>query len=121
MTDDYGDPETDPEVRMADAALRDFLSDVPADAVTDVEQVSMMIEVAIATAWPDGRPPTVDELTQDPDFDAVTAIDAMPADADEDAVSGSGDADYDAADYDAYDAADYDDGADWDVPGGSDE
>lgn len=122
MTDEYGDPEIDLEAEMADAVLRDLLSDIPADAGAGPDRASM-IEVAIATAWPEGTPPTLDELAQDPDFDAVMAIAAATdadaaADADDFVAPDSSDADDDGAE-DATDG--WADDADWDSPGGSDE
>lgn len=123
MSDDYGDPETDPEAAMADEILRDLLSDVPPDAVTDPDQASMMIEVAMATAWPDGTPPSIDELAQDPDFDAVMAID-VAADDEVSAVPDGYDAPDggDETDDGGQDVADeLADDTDWDASDGSDE
>lgn len=131
MTDEYGDPGNDPEADAADAVLRNLLSDIPAGAVDDPARASM-IEVAIATAWPDGVPPTADELAHEPDFDAMMAItDATDAtvggDSTDDDVSSA------AEDFVSLDGSDFDgdgvdevadglaDDADWNPPEGTDE
>lgn len=120
MTDDNGDPDVDLEAETADAALRNLLSDIPADAGVDPDRAAM-IEVAIATAWPDGVPPTVDELAHDPDFDAIMTLAAVN---DTDDFDAADDFDVPAGDPDdgADDAADdFGDDSDWDSSDGTDE
>lgn len=121
MTDEYGDPEIDLEAEMADAVLRDLLSDFPADVVADPDRVSM-IEIAIATGWPDGMPPTVEELAHDPDFSVVMGISEDPGDVQHVADIAGAD---DHGTQDASDVSDdtagvvdgWADGGDWDPAG----
>jgi hypothetical protein len=114
VTDEYGDPEIDLEAAMADAVLRDLLGDVPVPDSADDPDRASLIEVVLATAWPDGTPPAVEELEHDPDFDAVMDIADVSEEADNfDAPDVSDGDDYDAPDGDDYDAPD---GDDYDAP-----
>ena len=71
MTDDsnyneHGDPDTDPHATAVDDALRDLLTFVPdeLDAVLPADALAQ-IRDAVEVGWPDGHPPTVDELAND--------------------------------------------------------
>ena len=92
MADEYGDPELDLDAAMADAELRELLGDIPsAPPVGDAGDRAASIEALIGAAWPDGRPPTVEELAADPENNAF--MEAMGANeaGDADAVESDGD------------------------------
>lgn len=64
----YGDPETDPDAALLDHELRQFLNDIPDSANAGAHlppDAASEIAHAVNLAWPDGRPPTVDELGAD--------------------------------------------------------
>jgi hypothetical protein len=69
MTDDdygpYGDSESNPDAALLEHTLRQLLTHVPdahpADADGPVEMAAQ-IHDAVHLAWPDGHPPTLDEL-----------------------------------------------------------
>lgn len=90
MVDEYGDPEVDLDAAMADAVLRELLGDIPAEpAVADVGDRAAAIEAVLAAAWPNGTPPSVEELAADPENSAfmeamgtADAGDAVGSDAD---------------------------------------
>ena len=119
MTDD-GDLDFDAE--MADAVLRDILGNV-AESPDDPKRAEL-IEVVMATAWPDGTPPTAEELASEPDFAAMMEIAGGTDDAVDDA-----DDDFDSPDtFDTPeddvnddDADGWGDGDDADAPGGEDD
>ncbi|MFZ0714241.1 hypothetical protein [Mycobacterium sp.] len=61
----YGDPETDPDAALLDDELRDLLTDFPAagQSGNDLPAAALSeISDAVRTAWPDGHPPTPEEL-----------------------------------------------------------
>lgn len=64
----YGDPETDPDAALLDDELRDLLTDFPAAGHSgdDLPAAALHeISDAVSTAWPDGHPPTPEELAAD--------------------------------------------------------
>lgn len=65
MNDDYGDPDTDLDAAMLDHMLRGVLNDIPADYAGPVADVAAHVQQALAAAWPDGQPPTAEELGSD--------------------------------------------------------
>ena len=61
----YGDPETDPDAALLDHQLRDLLTDLPHpgdSGSTLPPEVAEEISRIVDSAWPDGHPPTADEL-----------------------------------------------------------
>jgi hypothetical protein len=78
----YGDPETDPDAALLDHELRQLFNDIPDSGDFRAElppEAAAEIARAVDLAWPDGRPPTPDEVARDdyqhemsgdgPDFD----------------------------------------------------
>jgi hypothetical protein len=72
MTDDdygpYGDSASNVDAALLEHTLRQLLTDItdqpPADADVPAE-VTAQIHDAVRLAWPDGHPPTLDELPDD--------------------------------------------------------
>lgn len=99
VVDEYGDPELDLDAAMAEAELRDRLAHewpVPAPDADDAADRAEAVADVIALAWPDGTPPSVDELARDPGFaDFMAAMGADYADAAD--FAGAADGDTDAA------------------------
>ncbi len=92
MVDEYGDPEVDLDAAMADAVLRELLGDIPsAPPVGDAGDPAASIEALIAAAWPNGTPPSVEELAADPENSAF--MEAMGADDAGDADVGESESD----------------------------
>jgi len=64
----YGDPETDPDAAALDHQLRELLTDLPhpGDFGSALPpEVAEEISRAVSWAWPDGHPPTADELARE--------------------------------------------------------
>jgi len=92
VADEYGDPEVDLDAATADAVLRELLGDIPSEPqVADAGDRAAAIEALLAAAWPNGTPPTVEELAADPENSAF--MDAMATDEAGDADVGESDAD----------------------------
>jgi hypothetical protein len=91
VVDEYGDPEVDLDAAMADAVLHELLGDIPSEAfVADAGDRAASIEALLAAAWPNGIPPTVEELAADPENSAF--MEAMGTDEAGDADVGESDA-----------------------------
>jgi hypothetical protein len=95
VADEYGDPEVDLDAAMADAVLRELLGDIPSEpSVADAGDRAAAIEALLAAAWPNGTPPTVEELAADPEtsafMEAMGAGEAGDADVDESDADDSG-------------------------------
>ncbi|MFF2113799.1 hypothetical protein [Rhodococcus koreensis] len=89
MVEEFGDPESDLDAAIADQELREVLTRISVEpAVVDPAGTdrAAVIEELIARAWPDGYPPTVDELAADPEFAGVADV---PDDADPDDSMGT--------------------------------
>ncbi|OBI84433.1 hypothetical protein [Mycobacterium sp. 1245805.9] len=64
----YGDPETDPDAALLDHELRQLFNDIPDSGGPGAElppEVAAEIARAVELAWPDGKPPTPDEVARD--------------------------------------------------------
>jgi hypothetical protein len=61
----FGDSATNPDAVLLDRNLRGLLTNIPDQYSTDAAvpaNVAVRIHAAVLSAWPNGRPPTADEL-----------------------------------------------------------
>jgi hypothetical protein len=66
----YGDPETDPDAALLDRELRQLFNDISGSGDSGAElppEVAAEIARAVERAWPDGKPPTPEEVARDDD------------------------------------------------------
>lgn len=70
MIDDDGDPELDLDAAIAEEELRELFAAAPLADPGAVNQDIPALSIAdlIAQGWPDGMPPTVEELAADPGY-----------------------------------------------------
>jgi hypothetical protein len=62
----FGDSATNPDAAFLDRTLRGLLTNIPDPYPTDAAvptDMAARIHAAVLSAWPDGRPPTPDELS----------------------------------------------------------
>lgn len=75
MNDEYGDPEADVDAAILDDALRELLNDIaPENPLPPADTISA-IRDAIDKGWPDGSPPSAEDLPSEYSADVVDPTD----------------------------------------------